>query len=233
LDNSYTSDQVSKGLEIELTYNVTKNWRIMAGVSKQEAKENNIAPDLTEFIEERLAYWQSIPALWTEKKVTGNGWGDGETGKEHWEKGDRLGSYLLYKSSEGKPSSQLAKWNANAMTNYDFTEGFLKGFYIGGGARLINAQVIGHPAIADEQGRLTGLDLDNPYKNSAYIAFDAWAGYTTKILHDKYTLRIQLNGRDLQESGSFRPINANSNGGHSVFRIQQPRTFYLKTTLEF
>jgi len=231
LANAYTSNQVSKGLEIELAYDVTKNWRIMAGVSKQDAKESGIAAGLTEFIEERLAYWSSIPDLWTNQSVD-IGWGQ-KTGQSFWNEGDQIGNYLKYKSAEGKTSTQLAKWSATAMTNYAFTDGFLKGFNAGGGARLINSQIIGHPVFLDAQGRVTGLDLDNPYKNSAYIGVDAWVGYTTKILNDKYTLKIQLNGRDLQESGSFRPIQANVDGSHPTYRIQRPRTFYLNTTLEF
>ena len=50
---------------------------------------------------------------------------------------------------------------------------------------------------------------------------------------DKYNLRIQLNIRDLDQSGHFRPIVANSDGSHSIYRIVQPRTFYLNSTLEF
>ncbi|HEX2862919.1 MAG TPA: hypothetical protein VHN79_14825, partial [Lacunisphaera sp.] len=76
-------------------------------------------------------------------------------------------------------------------------------------------------------------DLDNPYKNNAYISVDAWVGYRTRILGDKYDLSFQLNIRDLQAESHFRPITANSDGAHSAYRIMQPRTFYLTTKLEF
>jgi outer membrane receptor protein involved in Fe transport len=231
LNGGYTSDQVSEGIELEFTYNVTKNWRVMGSVAKQEAKQSNIAGSLTEFIEERLDYWESS-GLFDYLVSPGGGWGQNLTGREYWER-DSLGAYIGYRSGEGRPSTQLAKWHASALTNYSFTEGRFKGFSIGGGARYIEGAVIGNPVFLDADGRVTGLDLDNPYKNSGYVALDAWLGYRTKIYDDKYDLSFQLNIRDLQEGGHFRPIAANSDGTHAAYRIVQPRTFYLTTTLEF
>jgi outer membrane receptor protein involved in Fe transport len=231
LVNGYTSDQVSEGVELELTYNITKNWRVMGSVSKQEAMQSNIAGNLTEFIEERLAYWESS-GLFDYLVSPGGGWGQTLTGREYWER-DSLSAYVAYRSGEGRPSTQLAKWRASGLTNYTFTEGPLTGFNIGGGARYIEGSVIGNPVFLDDQGRVTGLDLDRPYKSSGYVAVDAWMGYRTKIYRNKIDLSFQLNVRDLQESGSFRPITANSDGTHSAFRIMQPRTFYLTTTLEY
>jgi outer membrane receptor protein involved in Fe transport len=231
LNGGYTADRVSKGMELEVTYNVTKNWRVMASVTKQEAKQSNIAASLTEFIEERLQYWQSS-GLFNYQVPPGGGWGQTLTGREYWER-DSLAAYLRYRSAEGRPSDQLAEWHASAMTNYSFTEGLFKGFNIGMGGRFIEGSVIGHPAILDSAGRVIGLDLDRPYKNSSYIAVDAWIGYRRKIFADRYNLILQLNVRDLQESGHFRPIMASADGNHSAYRIMQPRTFYLNTTLEF
>ncbi|HEX2855604.1 MAG TPA: TonB-dependent receptor plug domain-containing protein [Opitutaceae bacterium] len=233
LANAYTSDNVSEGLELEATYNVTKNWRIMASVSKQEAKQTNIASALTSFIENRLAYWQSIPALWTGFTAQNVGWGVGRTGQQQWDS-DNNPYYIGYKSVDGKPSPQLAKWRASAVTNYTFnTDGPLKGFSVGAGARYIEKSIIGNPAIRNAAGVVVGLDLDHPFYNQTNIAIDAWVGYRRKILGGKYDLSFQLNGRDLEQGGGLRPIVANSDGGHPVYRIVQPRTFYLTTTLGF
>ena len=232
LQNAYTSDNVSKGLEIELTYNITKNWRVMGQISKQEAKQTNIASGLTAFIEERLAYWKSIPALWTGPATGGSAWGLNQTGQQHWNQFDQY-YYVSYKSVDGKPSTQLAKWHASVLTNYTFNDGTLKGFSIGGAARYIEKAIIGNPAITDSSGNVTALDLAHPYYNGSNIAIDAWMGYKMKVYHDRFDLSFQLNGRDLEQSGGFKPILANSDGSHSVYRIIQPRTFYLTTTLGF
>ncbi len=233
LANAYTSDTVSKGVEIELTYNVTKNWRVMASVTNQEAKQSNIASGLTDFIENRLAYWKSIPALWTGPYVGQNvGWGVGRTGQQQWNN-DNQPYYLAYKSAEGKPSTQLPKWHASGLTNYEFVEGPMKGFNMGAGVRYIEKSVIGNPAIQDSSGTVIGLDLDHPYYNGSYFAVDAWIGYKMKLEEGKYELSFQLNGRDLAQNADYRPIVANSDGNHSVYRIVPGRTFYLSTTLGF
>jgi outer membrane receptor protein involved in Fe transport len=234
LANAYTSDNVSKGMEIELTYNVTKNWRIMASISKQEAKQSNIAPALTELIEERIAYYKSAN-LWNNNLARGgSAWGLNQTGEEHFNQ-FLLGSYVGYKSVDNKPSPQLAKWHASGLTNYSFTEGPMKGANIGLGLRYIEKAIIGNPAITDSTGAVTGLDLANPYYSDGYVSVDAWIGYKMKLglFGEKRDVSFQLNARDLQESGGFRAIGANSDGTRSTFRIVQPRTFYLTTTLEF
>jgi outer membrane receptor protein involved in Fe transport len=233
LANAYTSETVAKGMEIEVTYNVTKNWRVMASVSKQEAEETDIAPGLTAFIENRLAYWQSIPALWSGPYVGQNvGWGVGRTGQQQWA-GDNLPYYLAYKSAEGQPSTQLAKWHASAITNYEFTSGRFKGVNFGGGVRYIEKAVIGTPAITDSTGTVVGLDIAHPYYSPEYFPIDAWLGYKMKLEGGKYQLSFQLNVRDLESGGGYRPIVANSDGTHTAFRIVPPRTFYLTTTLDF
>ncbi|MEO7600486.1 MAG: TonB-dependent receptor plug domain-containing protein [Opitutus sp.] len=234
LANAYTADNVSKGLEIELTYNVNKNWRIMANVAKQEAKQTNIAPQLTTFVEERLAYWKSVPGLWTGQRTSNNPWGLTQTGEEHFNQ-FLLGSYVGYKSVDGQPSTQLRKWHGNILTNYTFTSGPLNGFNIGGAARYLDKSVIGNPVITQVVNgtvTITGLDLAHPYYAGSYIGVDAWVGYRRKILGNKY-IDFKLNVRDLEEGGGFRPIVANSDGVHSVYRIVQPRTFYLTTKFEF
>ncbi len=115
---------------------------------------------------------------------------------------------------------------------YDL-DGALKGVNFGGGARYIEKSVIGNPVILNSTGAVTGLDLAHPYYLGGYVALDAWVGYKLKVFHDKYDLSFQLNIRDLEQNGHFRPIVANSDGAHSVYRIVQPRTFYLTTTLGF
>jgi len=234
LANAYTANTVSKGVEIEATYNVTKNWRVAGSISRQDAKQSDIGAGLTAFIENRLAYWQATPGLWDGPQMASAWGGPLRTGHQDWlQDNDLNNAYIRYKSAEGQPSQQLAKWHASVLTTYEFYEGALRGFFIGGGARYIDKAIIGNPAITDASGTVTGLDLAHPYFYGSYVAFDAWLGYKTKILNGKYDLMVQLNIRDLQEGGSFRPITANSDGTHSVFRIVQPRTFYLTTTLGF
>ncbi|HEU5079091.1 MAG TPA: TonB-dependent receptor plug domain-containing protein [Opitutaceae bacterium] len=231
LGAAYTSDQEAKGMELELTFNPTKNWRLFATVTKQEAKETNIAPTLTAFIEERLAYWKSTPGLWTGQTTT-KGWnGVPETGEQLFNN-YVLGDYIRYQSADGKPSTQLHKWRGTLVTNYTFTEGFLENFSAGLGMRYIDGAVIGNPVIRNDLGQVVALDLDHPYTSSAQVSVDVWIGYRRKLT-PKYTIDLQLRCEDLQSSGGYRAIVANSDGNHSVYTITPERRFYLTTKLQF
>lgn len=227
---AYTSDNVSKGLEVEMVYNVTKNWRIMANVAKQESSQSNIAPSLSGFIESRIDYYKSL-GLWNSFRTNNNPWGLQQTGEEHFNQ-FLLGNYLFYRAVDGQPATQLAKWHANLVTNYSFTEGFLKNFNIGGSVRYIDKQVIGNPVIKDASGNVTGLDLEHPFTNGARYGVDAWIGYKIH-LKKRNELSFQLNIRDLTENGGYRPITANSDGTIAAYRIITPRSFFLTTRYEF
>jgi outer membrane receptor protein involved in Fe transport len=230
LANGYTANSVSKGMELEATYNVTKNWRIMGSIAKADASQSGVAVPLTDFINKRIEYYKS-QGLWT--GVVGAGiWGAAQTGEQHYAQWV-LPGVLAYQSSDGKPSQQIAKWHASVLTNYSFTEGKLKGWDVGGGLRYTDKAVIGNPAITNSAGTVIGLDVDNPYTAGSYIGVDAWVGYSMKVLHDKYALSFNLYGYDLQESGHFQPISANSDGAHNVYRVVQPRSFYFTTKLSF
>jgi outer membrane receptor protein involved in Fe transport len=231
LFNGYTADNVSKGYEVDATFNVTKNWRIMGSLSSNEAKLSGIATNLTALIEQRLAYYKQ-QGLWN-GPVGGAIWGAAGTGEYQWNTWV-LTDYIGYKSSEGKPSQQLAKYHASAMTNYTFSQNWLKGWSVGGGLRYVDKAIIGNPAIRNASGAVTGLDVANPYTASAYVAADAWVGYNLKPFRDKkYVLSFSVNVYDLQEDGHFRPIKANSDGAHASYRIVQPRSFYFTTKLQF
>jgi hypothetical protein len=47
-----TSDLTAKGLEVELVYNPTSNWRILANVAKQETVRSGILPITRKFAED-------------------------------------------------------------------------------------------------------------------------------------------------------------------------------------
>ncbi|MEO6569371.1 MAG: TonB-dependent receptor plug domain-containing protein [Opitutaceae bacterium] len=233
LGNPYTSDQVAKGIEFELTYNVTKNWRVFGTITKQKAVETNIASDLTAFVNERVAYWKATPGLWTGQTTT-KGWsGTPETGEQLFNN-YILGDLIRYQSADGKPSTQISKWRGSLVTNYTFGNDApaLKGFSVGTGLRYIDKQVIGNPVIRNAANQVIGLDLDHPYTNSSYIAADVWVGYTRR-LNSKYRIDFQLRCQDAQSPGSYRPIVANSDGTHAVYSIIQPRSFFLTTKLTF
>jgi len=235
LANAYTSNQQAKGMEFELTYNVTKNWRVSGTVDRQQAEESNIAPALTSFINQRVAYWQAN-GLWNGPTTTKQDWcGCPETGQQVYNN-DVLGPFIAYQSASGQPSQQLHKWKATLVTNYTFSEGYAKGFGVGTGLRYFDKTIIGNPVIeglVNGTETVTGLDLAHPYTVPGQTTVEAWATYSRKVYNNKFLLTFRFEVENLQSDGGYTPVAANSDGTHQLFTISPPRTYYFTTDLKF
>ena len=235
LANAYTADTQSKGMEFELTYNVTRNWRVFGTVTREQAEQSNIAPALTTFINQRVAYWQAN-GLWNGPVTTTKDWCNcPETGQQVFNN-DVLGPFVAYQSAAGQPSQQLHKWKASLVTNYTIDKGIAKGLGIGTGVRWFDKTIIGNPAIyTTENGvpTVTGLDLAHPYTVPGQTSVEAWVTYSRKIFDDKYLLSFRLEADNLESGGGYMPVNANSDGTHQLFKIMPPRTYYFTTELKF
>jgi len=191
LANAYTSSQQSKGMEFELTYNVTKNWRVFGTVTRQQAEESNIAPALTSFINGRIAYWQAN-GLWNGPTTTKQDWcGCPETGQQVFND-QVIGPFIAYQAADGQPSQQLHKWKATLVTNYTFDQGPVKGLGIGTGIRYFDKTILGNPAILNSSGAVTGLNLADPYTIPGQTTVEAWLTYQRKFFKNKYLLSFRF-----------------------------------------
>ncbi|HEY1791602.1 MAG TPA: Plug domain-containing protein [Opitutaceae bacterium] len=232
LANAYTSSQLSKGMEFELTYNVTRNWRIFGTVTREQAEESNIAPALTTFINGRIAYWQQN-GIWNGKYTTTQDWcGCPETGQQVFND-QVIGPFIAYQAANGQPSQDLHKWKGSLVTNYTFDQGVVKGLGVGTGLRYLDKTIIGDPVIENSSGAVTGLDLAHPYTTPSQTSVEVWLTYARPIYRDRYILSFRLEGDNLETSGGYQPIAANSDGTHQLFTIVPPRTYYFTTELKF
>jgi outer membrane receptor protein involved in Fe transport len=234
LANAYTADMKARGVELELTYNITNNWRLFATLSQEKAEQTNIAKSLTDYINSRVAYWKSVPGLWTGQTTTHDWSGAPETGEQVFNT-DILPAMIAYQSAEGQQPTQLHKWKGSLVTNYTFDAGYLRNFNVGTGLRYLDKTVIGYPAIysnVNGVSTVTALDVAHPYTTPSRVGVDAWIGYSMKLAR-KYQLSFQLRVQDFEEDGSYRPIVANSDGTHSVYTIVMPRSYFLTSKLDF
>ncbi|MBD5778072.1 TonB-dependent receptor [Pelagicoccus sp. NFK12] len=228
-----TSEMTSKGMEIEMIYNPTENWRFMANVSQQDAVSSAIAPAVTRFLEEALPYWQNVGggSVWN-SDFTYSTWGFEGNPSEFYDAFPAF-SAATYNAAEGTTNPQLREWRANAITNYTFTDGGMKGWNIGGALRWQDDAAIGFPTINNEAGDVIGLELNSPYMDEATLDVDFWIGFDKKIMNDRVDLNVQLNVRNLTRNEGFQAINANSDGQESGFRIEFGPTWTLQSTFSF
>ncbi len=239
-----TTDVTSKGIELEATFNPTRNWRIKFTGAQGVAYDAAISPEV-------FNYWQSRLPLWTTVRgdlVPGSGdgkgalwWttvpvGGGNTPEAQYNSA-LISPYLVGVANVGKPRTQVREYRWNALTNYEFSQGRLKGFSVGGGVRWVDRGSIGFLGIAPEtSGPFTGailqLDKNKPVWDAARFYFDASAGYRFKFYNDRIRARVQLNIKDVFEKGRLQPVAVNPDGSYFAYRIIDPRRVTLSTSFD-
>jgi outer membrane receptor protein involved in Fe transport len=237
---SYTSNppgtaevtsSISKGVEIEVVYNPTRNWRILVNVARQEAVRGDTSPTFSALVEERLAQWKN-PLLWPSTI--------GSWSVESYANTNLVNPLNTAKLSAGEATSELREWRANLVTNYSFNRASrLRGWAVGGAARWQDEVALGYPVIRDP---VLGLvtDIHHPFMGDDQITFDGWLSYQRRIFGDKVNWKIQLNVRNLLNDNLMIPVKANpvTEGDLDTFqvaayRIGAKRTWELSSTFSF
>ena len=231
---SQTEDQISKGYEFELTANPTKNWRISLNASKTQAMRNNVGG---------TAFNEVIEIMNNAFNHTDAGqirlWGGGNLNNKvvnQWNN-NFYNNYVLMKLQEGTFTPELRKWRFNLVTNYNFTEGRLKGFNIGAGYRWQDKVAIGYPVAATDTAGVFTYDIANPIMGPREDAIDFWIGYE-KRLTDKIDWRIQFNIRNLGDGRKVIPLTVQPttdgrNYTVAAWRIAPGQTWELTSTFKF
>ena len=221
-----TEDLVSKGMEVEFVANPTKNWRISANVSKQEAARSNVGGvTLNEYVAERENVYNNTAAgdlrIW---------WGGStETTRFQWNS-TFMSNYALVQLQEGTAVPELREWRANLVTNYNWYDGALAGLNVGGGLRWEDSVVIGYPLVTVDGS--TTYDLENPYEGPSQSNIDFWVGYS-KPLTDKIDWRIQLNVRNVGKGDDLIPISTQPDGTVAGVRIAPAQVWSITNTFSF
>ena len=235
---SATDDVVSKGTEFELNLNPTAYWTLKFNATQQETITSAIAPDLVQWIAERLPIWQGII-----DEDTGRPWftspynAAGTSGTaEAYMRNNITSQLALQRQTEGKARPQIRKYRMNLSTNYRLAgitdHRILKRFNIGGGVRWEDKGAIGYYGLQSLPDIITDLDPNRPVWSKANFYFDAFVGYRTRMFRDKVATTVQLNARNLQEGGRLQPINAFPDGTPNAYRIVDPRQFILTVTFD-
>lgn len=226
-----TEDSISKGYEIEFSAMPTKNWRLTMNATKTEAIRTNIGgANLTEFIEAYQTQLRTGPGGVGDLRIWWGGAGN-ETALFQWN--NNIGSeYTQRKLQEGTNVPEMREWRFNAVSNYDFDQGILKGFNVGVGIRYESDIIIGYRPIAGATQYEVSFDLANPYKGPAETNYDFWVGYNRKISRN-INWQIQLNVRNAFVGNELIPVTVQPDGGPAGYRIRPPQTWTITNTFNF
>lgn len=226
-----TSALTSKGEELELVFNPTRNWRIAANVGRAEAIRTNISPEFQTFINEMNQVLMTDPTLRPIQATAMGALSSNDT--ENW--AGRQVSRVINLTlptflEDGSPTSELREWRFNAVTNYNFTSGRLKGWSVGANVRWQDKGAIGFPYHTVEGQNLP--DVKNPYMAPAMTTWGANIGYRRKLWRNiDWNVRLYVN--NIGVGNELIPIGAQPDGSIARWMIREPQKWTVSNSFKF
>jgi outer membrane receptor protein involved in Fe transport len=216
-------DTLSKGMEFELVAQPTKNWNITANVSKTKATRSAISPAIDTWIKtysQYLAGDAGLIRLW-----------GGDPLRTVWAN-NVVAPYTVLKNQIGTSAPEVPEWRFNAVTNYNFSRGIIKGSNVGLAYRWEDSRILGYQ-LERVNNVLTGeLDIKKPWYGPTEDHIDLWVGYGRQLSR-KVGWRIQLNLRNVGEKAHLVPVNMQPDGSVALSRIAEGQVWQLTNTFNF
>ena len=230
--HSLVSDLKSVGYEFELVANPTRNWRVALNGAKSSSTTSNIGQAWVRYIQQRAPVWDQHRAL------TGPANTNTTIATRY------LGIVEILnqmKQADGQKVESGRDWRINLVTRYAFSEGKLRGAFVGGAYRWRSKQTIGYLASLEDnafpfQGAPAQVRvpaLDSPVFGKPLNETDAFVGYQRR-LGRQLSWRVQLNVRNLFNQRDATGNFANTDtGAIGIYNVPDPRLFILTNTFIF
>jgi outer membrane receptor protein involved in Fe transport len=238
-------EALSKGRELELTYNPTRNWTMKFNLTQIETIQAGVAQDLLDYLAERTPVWESTidPTTnepWmtelTTDPITGKVIGVYGAQPENYIKGNVLTPLQVTLAKVGKSLPQVRKYRANFMTSFGLdgitSNRLLRPLNIGGAIRWEDKGAIGYYGVQQPPDIVTELDVNNPVWDRSHLYVDLFARYQTRLF-DRVNAKFQFNVRNLNEQGHLQPVAAFPDGTPYAYRITEPTEYLMTVTFDF
>ena len=205
-----TSDISSRGYELDVVANLTKNFRLRAGFGTPSTKQSNALPDTIRYLEENLPVWTAALTAPTTTNLA-------QINSDIAALRTRIQS-----GNEGRALNNQADYTANVFGNYSFAAGGLKGVSLGGGASFVGRRIIGN-------------QITNAFdyiKAPAYYTTTATVGYGFKVFARQLRLQLNINNLLDYKDPYYTGIRTLSGRNYrDAFYYIEPRKFILSATV--
>jgi iron complex outermembrane recepter protein len=226
------SDLVAKGYEAEIVANPLRNWRVSLSGAQAKSSASNIGRPWVNFIQERAPIWAANSTL---------------TGPNNTN--TTIASRYLaiiqtlnqMKQADGQKVENGRDWRVNFVSRYAFSEGALRGSFVGAGYRYRSPQNLGYLAtLVPNEFPLPGAPAqvlvparNAPIDGAATSETELFFGYTRKFMRH-VNWRIQLNIRNVFDNQDPMAQRANITSGFTtVYAMPEPRSFILTNSFTF
>jgi len=217
----------SEGYELEVTYRPTDNWDITFNASKVDATQTGLG----QAAQDQL---QGMADVFLGSGVQYAGIWGGYEGTKNMFLTNLWAPYLTQIALIGTEQPEMRKYHFNLVSNYRFSEGWLKGLSFGGAYRWEDKAILSYGVheteIYGENAYIA--DVNQPYYGPSNDHIDLWAGYTHKLT-DKIDWKLQLNVRNVGEKTHLVDVTYEPNGDVAQQRIQTGAEYNLSLKLMF
>jgi hypothetical protein len=235
-----TVDNLSKGVELELTTQITRNWNVTLNYTHVNSTHENIDQDDQTFIS-TLTGWYNGPAgqirMWCNQCGSPIG--------PYWDS-QIVAPWTVELNEQGHEAPEVSPWRVNLVTTYQFDRGPIKGLFIGGALRMEASRILGYkfdPTFVNVNSNdpnyaavklVTegGLNVNEPFFGPTDTHVDAWIGYQRKLAKS-VNWRIQLNISNVGEKDHLVPSEYEPDGSLALARIQLGAGYRLENSFDF
>jgi hypothetical protein len=255
-----TQNGVAKGVEVEAVYNPTRNWRMKLAWGRQVTVLSDIASQAAAWIAYRQPTWSSYKAADLQQVYTRSngramylgdflsGYGyDGNIYQGNvfgWNTTQDYynivvaGQLATDRALNGTQATNQRKFTWSYVTSYDFDQGRLKGWTVGGALRYLGRAIAGYygdTSHLSATGQIFQPDVARPIYAPHEYHVDGWLAYQLKLpWHDgRIRARLQFNVTDINIGNRLQPVTFNYDGSPAAYRIIQPRTYSLTARFFF
>lgn len=214
-------DQTTTGWEARLHARPTKNWDITINLSDMKTVPTNMLKQT------RIAY-DIVGPQWASYDQSLETTGNADDGSARTIEDEIIEWNLWFNeeiATEGITTLGTREFQGRLFTRYKFTEGSLKGFFVGGGFKYSGAPAIGRSAATGEL-----------FRGSIDREVDLLFGYRTKVSwfgDGKQTLSVQINAQNLLQQNDFIGVRREEGGNLFRARVVTPARYTLTTKLAF
>ncbi len=259
----YTQDSESRGLEFEVVGRIVDGWSVSVNYSKNQTMRTNIAPEYRAYLDAHKATWKRYGTYAITQNANTPGIDFAPSSTDWRTPADiaATGDFTVNTDSinealadteqlffdnphvfEGKRFVGDPLHSVNLRTRYDFREGVLKGFSIGGGTRWRLGRVAGARTDysitpgSDYTDTWNGRTIDKVSTVDAkdQNVYDLQLSYAFPILQRKVRWSVQLNVNNLLDQRELIVNNTHPRTLAPItYRYQDPRQFILTNTFSF
>lgn len=218
-------DRRSQGVEYELTFNPSRNWRIFWNAGRTETEIDDLSTQpWYDYLNTKLAVWRAYQGNWSTAPY------DATRTVESAHTQLIQGPLDDIAASLGNPGGNSQTWRSNAVITRSFTEGRLKGASTSLNFRYRGPSAIGFPNKIDAKGR-TRTDRDNPYYSESYVLTGLMANYRFRGFGNSFC-RVQLNANNIFNTNRVFVTRTFTNGTPRNYGRQAGREFLLSLEIE-